>query len=336
MEILHIPPDLEMKLKQEGREIESKGELKKTTALFVDIRNFSALFQKHDAATILAIIDLYFRVLSSIVKKYDGVITLISGGSLMAVWGLPDQQKTDAYNAVRAAVEMRMEMFHLIPELVRVGTVPLEIGIGIGTGKAISGFVGPPVRRDYTLVGNCIIRGERLMSIASDNRIFIDKITATEVKSLSYLLSIQKIAKKYGLEDVNAYEVDGIYEFNRKFESVRKHPRFLVAKVVGITKVESKQRKAALVKSVGEGGMGIEIHDHKDFTLKIGDRTLVDSKRVSLLGMNELKGVVVRKEEHKSDGIFRLKTWDIGVKLLELPEDAKKRLQKLSVGKRVM
>lgn len=336
MEILYMPPDLELKLKEEGIQIKSTGELKKVTVLSVDLRNFSHLFQKHDAGTVFALIDLYFRVLSSIVKKYDGIITRISGGSLMAVWGLPIQQKSDAYNGARASIEMRMEMFHLIPELVRVGAVPLEIGIGIGTGKAISGFVGPSARREFALVGNCINRGEWLQSNAYDNRIFIDKMTASEVKSLSYLLPIQKISKKHGLEGEKAYELEGIYEFNRKFESVRKHPRFLVAKVVGITKLSSKKRKAGLIKSIGEGGLGIEIHDHKDFDLKIGEKTIFDSKRLSLFGMKDVKGVVVRKEEHKADGIFRLKTWDIGIKLLELPEETKKRLQKVMLGSRAV
>jgi len=336
MEILHLPPDLEMKLKEVGVEMKSTGELKKISVLFVDVRNFPQLFQKHDAETVLAIMDLYFRVLSSIVKKYDGVIPRISGGSLMAVWGLPSQQKSDSYNAVRAGVEMRMEMFHLIPELVRVGAVPLEIGIGIGTGKAISGFVGPRTRREFALVGNCIIRGDRLQSIAFDNRIFIDKMTAAEVKLYSYLMPLPKEVNKYGLEGEMVYEVEGIYESSRKFESMRRHPRFIVAKVVGLTKTSSKQRKAVLLKSVGEGGLGVEVHDHQKFDLQIGEKVVVDTARLSLIGMKNVKGVVVRKEEYKADGIFHLKTWDIGIKLLDLPEETKKRLQKLAVGKRIV
>jgi len=336
MEILHIPPDLEAKLKEEGAQIKSTGEMKKISVLFVDVRNFPQLFQKHDAETILAIIDLYFRVLSSIVKKYDGVIPRISGGNLMAVWGLPNPQKIDSYNAVRAGFEMRMEMFHLIPELVRAGTVPLEIGIGIGTGKAISGFVGPLDRREFALVGNCIIRGERLQSIAFDNRIFIDKMTAAEIKLVSYMMPLPKEINKSGLQDDMVYEVEGIYEFNRKFESMRKHPRFIVAKAVGLTKTSSKQRKVVLLKSIGEGGMGIEVHEKEQFDLQIGERVVMDTSRVSLLRMKSVKGMVVRKEEYKADGIFHLKTWDVGIKLLDLPEETKKRLQKVSVGKRIV
>jgi class 3 adenylate cyclase len=336
MEILRIPPDLESKMKEEGVQIKSAAEMKKVSVLFVDVRNFSHLFQKHDPETILAIIDLYFRVLSSIVKKYDGIIPRISGGSLMAVWGLPSPQKIDSYNAVRAGVEMRMEMYHLVPELVRVGTVPLEIGIGIGTGKVISGFVGPLDRREFTLVGNCIIRGERLQSVAFDNRIFIDKMTAAEIKLVSYMMPLPKGAAVYGLKDEMVYEVEGIYEFNRKFEAMRKHPRFIVAKVVGLTKTASKQRKAVLLKSVGEGGLGIEIHEKEKFDLQIGERVVVDTSRVSLLGMKNVKGMVVRKEEYKADGIFHLKTWDVGIKLLDLSEETKKRLQKVAVGKRIV
>jgi hypothetical protein len=46
--------------------------------------------------------------------------------------------------------------------------------------------------------------------------------------------------------------------------------------------------------------------------------------------------VVIRKEEYKSDGIFRLKTWDIGVRLMELSEEVIKRLQRVAVGKEIM
>lgn len=336
MDIFHIPPDLEMKLIEKEMKIKSEGELERLSVLFVDIINFHNLFKMHDNETVLAILDLYYRVLGSIVKKYDGIIPWISNGSLMAVWGLPVRQKSDAYNTVRAAIEMRMEMFHLIPELVRIGSLPMEIGIGIATGKAIAGFVGPPARRDFTLVGSCIIQGERLMSIASDNRIFIDKATAAEVKLLSHLLPIQELMKKYGMDDIKGYEVEGIYEFHPEFESVRRHPRFLVARIIGITKADSKKRKAGLIKSISEGGLGIELHDHKDFKLDIGDKTLCDSRQLSLLGMDEVKGVVIRKEEYKSDGILRLKTWDIGVRLLDLSEEVKKRLQKVAVGKDII
>ena len=333
---LHIPPDLEQKLKNSGLSLDLGGELKKITVMFADMRGFSHLLEKRDAKRVLKILDIYFHMLVSIVRKYDGIVDKFLGDGLMAVWGLPENKKSDAYNAIRAAIEMRIGMFRLIPELVSIGEVPLEFGIGIGTGSAVTGFVGPAQRRDFTLVGNCINRAARLQSIASDNRIFIDSETETEVKSYSFVLDIPAESHAHIMPKEKIYELEGIYEFSHEFESIRKHPRVIVAKVVGITKTSSQERKAALIKSIGEGGFGIEMHAHKNFNLEIGDEAVFNASRLSLLGDKDAKGVVVRKMELKGGGIFRIKTWDIGVQLLELPMEIKKRLLKILVGSKMV
>ena len=178
-------------------------------------------------------------------------------------------------------------MFRLIPELVRIGEVPLEIGIGIGTGTALSGFVGPPSRRDFTLVGNCINRAARLQTAASDNRIFLDGSTASEVRAYSFLLSSKKRPLNYLTNIDRLFELEGLYEFSREFETSRRHPRVIVAKVAGVTNRKIGRRKPVLVKSVGEGGLGIEIHDYKDFSLDVGDETVFDSKPILyIMGYN--------------------------------------------------
>lgn len=331
---VHVHPDLKRKIREMDMTADTRRELKVITALFVEIKNFSSLFLKHDAETVFEIVDLYYRVLYSVIISHGGVISRINDGNLVAVWGLPEWKYNDACHAVRAAIHIRMEIFHLIPELVRVGTVPLEIGIGIVTGGVVLGFIGPSRRKDFTLVGGCVVQGERLKSLSSDNRILIDKRTAIHVKDLSYLLHIQQVIIKNVLNGMNAYEVEGIYEYNPEFDSMRKHPRFIVAKIGGITNVALKQRKVGLIKSISDGGLGIEVHDDKGFNLDIGERALIDCKRLNLLGMNEVKGVVIRKKNHKSVGIFHLKTWDVGFKLLDLSEKAKRNLYKVTTKKK--
>jgi hypothetical protein len=223
-----------------------------------------------------------------------------------------------------------MEMFHLIPELVRVGIVPLEVGMGVVTGGVVLGVIGPSQRREFSMVGGCMSHGEKLMSIVSDNRIIIDKRTALFVKDLSYLLSIPPDIIKNNLNGMKAYEVEGIYQYNPKPDSKRKHPRFIVAKIGAVTNETQKKRKVGLIKSISEGGLGIEIHDNKSFNLNIGEKALIDCKRLKLLGMDQVKGLVMRKENHKSAGIFHLKTWDMGFKLLELTDKAKRNLHKVA------
>jgi class 3 adenylate cyclase len=330
---LQIPPDLVKKLEKEGTFINIEREQKKVTVLFIYLTAFSHMFKKHDTETVFAIIDLYFRMLHSIVQKNNGIVNKFIGDSLMAVWGLPVPHANDAYNAVRTAIEMRMGIFHLIPELVRIGTVPLEVGIGIGTSTATCGFIGPSSVRDFTLVGECILKAARLELMASDNRIFIDRTTAEEVRPYSYLISIPHGSRPYILKNEKIYELEGIYELSQEFESVRRYPRVIVAKAVGITKSSTKKRKVGLIRSIGEGGLGIEMHENKDFNLEIGEKIIIDSRHLSLLGTNKINGIVIRKQELQGEGIIYLKKWDIGIKLLELPEKTKKILEKAIVGR---
>ena len=330
---MHIHSDLKRKIREMEMTGDNSRELKVISALFVEIKNFSSLFLRHDAETVLEIADLYYRVLYSAIESHEGVVTWMHDGTMVAVWGLPEWNDNDACQAVRAAIHIRMEMFHLIPELVRVGTVPLEIGMGVVTGGVVLGFIGPSQRKEFALVGGCMSHGERLRAIASDNRILIDRRTALHVKDLSYLLRIQQAIIENELSGMKAYEVEGIYQYNPKPVSKRKFPRFIVAKIGAVTNDAQKKRKVGLIKSISDGGLGIEIHDDKGFTLNIGEKALIDCKRLKLLGMNKVKGLVMRKVNHKSAGIFHLKTWDMGFKLLELTDKAKRNLHKVATKK---
>ena len=118
----------------------------------------------------------------------------------------------------------------------------------------------------------------------------------------------------------------------RVVQKIRKNPRLVVAKVAGITNLSSKVRKPALVKSIGEGGLGIEIHDYGDFGLDIGDEVMLDSSRLSLFNKESSRGYIVRKKELKGGGIYRIKTWDVGVKFIDISEELRKRLLKIFVG----
>jgi hypothetical protein len=210
------------------------------------------------------------------------------------------------------------------------------VGIGIGSGNITCGFVGPPTTRDFTVVGESILKAAQLESAASNNRILIDSMTANAVKPYSYLIPKSGGSNHHLLKDEQVYELEGIYQQSSEFDSVRKHPRVIVAKAVGITRSSTKKRKVGMIRSIGEGGLGLELHDDKDFDLQIGEKTVIDSRRFSLLGLEEVKGIVIRKQEFHGEGTFRMKKWDIGIKLLDLPEKTRKTLDKAIIGKHLI
>jgi len=81
---LHIPPDLKDKLKKSGLKIDRVGGAKRITVLFADMRGFTYLLEKRDVKHVLKILDIYFHMLVSIVKKYDGIVDKLLGDGLMA------------------------------------------------------------------------------------------------------------------------------------------------------------------------------------------------------------------------------------------------------------
>ena len=78
------------------------------------------------------------------------------------------------------------------------------------------------------------------------------------------------------------------------------------------------------------------MHDDDNFKLQVGDETLFDLSRLSMFENRNLEGIVVRKNEIKGGGIFRVKTWDIGVQLVNLPMEIKRKLMKILVGSKVV
>ncbi len=333
---IYITPDLSERLKTQNIQIKDMGEYKKISVMFVDIRGFSHLLARENATKVHKILDLYFRLLVSIVHRFDGIVDKFLGDGMMAVWGLPLEKKMDLYNTIRTAIEIRIGMFRLIPELVSIGEAPLEIGIGIGTGSVLAGFMGPKSRREFTLVGNCINRAARLQAAAFDNRVYIDEKSGIESKVYTYRIKIPQSKRPKALIDEEISEVEGIYELNPDFEKLRRHPRVIVAKIGSIRKIDEKRRSAALIKSIGEGGIGIEMHEKGAENFKIGDNILIDCRKLKIFGIQEARGIIVRKQELNGTGIYRLKTLDIGVKFLEIPEETKNRLHKVLLGRSVV
>jgi class 3 adenylate cyclase len=331
-----IPIDLLLRIQREKTSIDHAGEYKKISAMFVDMRGFSHLLEKHEARRIIKLMDLYFRMLVTIVRERDGMVDKFMGDGLMAVWGLPTGKKHDSYNAARAAVGIRLGMFRIVPELVRVGELPLEIGIGIGTGPALVGFVGTQERRNFTLVGNCINRAARLQACAADNMIYIDTVTADELRSFSYLAYVLKKDLPASLQNQKIFDLEGLYDFSPEFEGMRKHPRVIVAKMAGVTNIKTGARKPVLIKSIGEGGLGFEVHDDPDFALKVGDETVFDSTALKMVNLGEVQGYVVRKQELTGHGVYKVKTWDVGIKFREVSDEVRSRLLKISTGVHVI
>jgi adenylate cyclase len=94
--------------------------------------------------------------------EHGGMVNKFLGDGFMAIFGAGSGVATQADDAVAAGCSMlrRLELFNA--DLVRANEAPLEIGIGINTGRAIVGSIGSSERMEFTVIGNTVNVASRI------------------------------------------------------------------------------------------------------------------------------------------------------------------------------
>jgi adenylate cyclase len=137
------------------------GEVVQATAMFVDLRGFTALTQRLPAQRVVEILNEYYAIVERVCEHEGGVITQFLGDGVVVVFGGPLVPYADhARRAVTAAIGLQ----HALRGRNGAGaaTEPLDAGIGICTGEMIAGNVGTGGRVTYTVVGDAVNQASRL------------------------------------------------------------------------------------------------------------------------------------------------------------------------------
>ncbi len=132
------------------------------TAMFSDIRDFTALSEQQPPEETIELLNTYYTLMFDAISARGGVVNQMVGDGLMAIFGAPLPLADAGGAAVQAALEMieLIELFNREPD--RAGKAPLAIGIGIASGSVIAGYTGTQERATYTCVGDAVNVAARL------------------------------------------------------------------------------------------------------------------------------------------------------------------------------
>ncbi len=178
------------------------------SVLFMDIVGFTTRVENMKPMEAGVFLNNLFTEMTDIIFKHNGTLDKYIGDSIMAVFGVPFEQKNHAELSINTAIDMMKrleEMNKKNPE-----TEKIEIKIGINSGKLISGDFGSPKRFDYTVIGNTVNIASRLeSSVAKPGEIIITESVRKQTKKKFNFESLGEMSLHGISKRVKVYSVKG-------------------------------------------------------------------------------------------------------------------------------
>jgi adenylate cyclase len=176
----HSPSVVSRILQATDADTDMRAQEREVTVMFCDIVGFTSLCEQLPPAAAAALLNGFLTRMTDIVFDYEGTLDKFLGDALLAVFGAPFDQVDHAMHAVKAAIAMR----HALAELNLLSQGPkLQMRISISTGTALTGDIGSPRRREFTVLGDVVNTAARIEDeVAAPGEIVISGATYVAVK----------------------------------------------------------------------------------------------------------------------------------------------------------
>jgi adenylate cyclase len=177
-----LSPNIAEKVRSGDMIVQRGGHLVECTVLNSDIRGFTRLARATPPQDVVEMLNEYFEKMVDAIFSFDGTLDKFMGDGIMALWGAPVAREDDAKRAVRSAIEQLRSLDELNAERhERTGAAPLEVGVGIHTGKVVAGYIGSSRALSYTVIGDTANTSARLCGIARGGQILVSRETLEQL-----------------------------------------------------------------------------------------------------------------------------------------------------------
>jgi adenylate cyclase len=161
----YVPGDLVEEMALHPESVSMECDSRELTILFSDVRGFTSISEGLDPKELSELMNEFLTPLSRIIYGHRGTIDKYMGDCVMAFWGAPLADADHARNAILAGLEMQAALAALQPHFKERGWPPINIGVGINTGRVSVGNMGSEIRVAYTVMGDEVNLASRLEGI---------------------------------------------------------------------------------------------------------------------------------------------------------------------------
>jgi adenylate cyclase len=156
-------------LARAGGELRLGGETMVGTVMFTDLRGFTTFAEQLDAQQVIGVLNRYLTEMSDAILVHGGTLVSYSGDGIMAVFGAPLEQIDHADRALATAREMLETRLPEFNEWLNgQGFEAFEMGIGLNSGRFMSGNVGSQRRLEYAAIGDTTNTASRVEAMTKD------------------------------------------------------------------------------------------------------------------------------------------------------------------------
>ncbi|HEX7248879.1 MAG TPA: response regulator [Burkholderiales bacterium] len=179
------------------------------TAVFLDLRGFTAFTDRADPEEVLDLLRAYHETLGRSVDEFGGTLEHFAGDGVMVFFNDPFPVERPAERAVRLAASIQEAFRPIAAEWEKLGQ-QIGLGIGIAKGDATLGVIGFEQRWEYAAIGNVPNLAARLCGEARAGEILVDAQTEREIAHLAQVEPVGPLALRGFLQPVPAFKLKAV------------------------------------------------------------------------------------------------------------------------------
>jgi adenylate cyclase len=187
-------------------EEEFEAQERDVTVMFADIVGFTPRAERMTPLEASKLLNYFFTRMADHIFEFEGTLDKFIGDGLLAVWGAPLPQEDHADRAVQAARAMREALRDMNRDW---PDQPLQMRIALNSGVALTGDIGSPRRRDFTVLGDVVNACSRLQStVCRPDQIIVSRATLDRASRAADAKSLGMVNLRGRQAEIEVFAID--------------------------------------------------------------------------------------------------------------------------------
>jgi adenylate cyclase len=235
------------------------------TILFADLTGFTALSEGLDPEDVRALQTDLFDEMRAVLLQEGAFVEKFIGDAVMAVFGAPSAHEDDPQRALRAALQMHERVAALAVRWMQRLHQPLQLHIGVNTGRVVAGHIGSSAGAAYAVTGDAVNVASRLQAAAAPGTTLVSSETHALTHDAFAFESAGSVQLKGKTQPLTVYRLLGPGTLRGEAQEEAVRPAGLARRTVGreseLARLQDalrqmQQARAQVVSVSGDAGIG--------------------------------------------------------------------------------